>query len=80
MYYTFTNNSCANIHASRVPDPTAPSKPPQGLIAKVKALRNTEPIRAGTSFISLKQHEILKLPAKVARELERFGLVQITEK
>jgi hypothetical protein len=46
----------------------------------VKTLRDPKPIRASDSFISLKQHKILKLPTTIARDLERFGLVQITEK
>jgi hypothetical protein len=60
-------------------DPTAPMKPPQGLTAQVKALRDTGPIMAGDSFISLKPNEILTLRMNVARELEQLGLVQITE-
>lgn len=60
-------------------DPTAQFRPPQGLNAEVKALRDLGSIFAGGSFISLKQNEILTLRVSVAQELEQLGFVQITE-
>lgn len=60
-------------------DPTAQFRPPQGLNAEVKALRDLGSILAGGSFISLKQNEILTLRVSVAQELEQLGFVQITE-
>lgn len=60
-------------------DPTTPFRPPQGLNAEVKVLKDASSIMAGDSYLSLKQNEILTLRTSVAQELEQLGFVQISE-
>lgn len=60
-------------------DLTEPFRPPQGLNAEVKVLRDVGSIMAGDNFISLKKNEILTLRTNVAQELEQKGFVRITE-
>lgn len=54
-------------------------RPPQGLNAEVRVLRDVGSIMVGDNYISLKQNEILTLRANIAQELEQKGFVKITE-
>lgn len=60
-------------------EPFAPFKPPLGLNAEVKVLRDTGTILVGENFMSLNKNDILTLRTSVAQELERNGFVEIIE-
>ncbi|KAH0795625.1 DNA replication complex GINS protein psf1 [Histomonas meleagridis] len=57
----------------------APFKPPLGLNAEVKVLREAGSIFVGDSFLSLNKNDVLTLRTNVAQELERNGFVEIIE-
>ena len=59
-------------------DPTEPFRPPQGLNAEVKVLRDVGSIMVGDNYHLLKQNDILTLRASDAQELEQHGFVKIT--
>lgn len=60
-------------------EPFAPFRPPLGLNAEVKVLRDTGTILVGESFMSLNKNDILTLRTSVAQELERNGFVEVIE-